>query len=217
MDWKSFKEGVKVLITTDGTRLGADQWVDAQIRACAIDLQREIPSYQIDHETFYTHEELALESDEALAAFGTVPAFAHVKEWWNINSDDAEDASIKNRVKLKEFPWPHRQELIEHGIKRYGPRYTIGPDRKDFYITPPLDEEHLLLIKWDGIQREWVDANPVPFPPSAIQAAYYWVKGMARLDLDSNNNGVVFFREDARNPGLYQTERNALWREANAR
>lgn len=45
--WKEFKDEVKSLLTTDGNRRGATAFVDLQLRAAVLDLQRYILRYRI--------------------------------------------------------------------------------------------------------------------------------------------------------------------------
>jgi hypothetical protein len=51
--WKEFKDEVKSLLTTDGNRRGATTFVDLQIRAAVLDLQRAIQRYRVGHEDTY--------------------------------------------------------------------------------------------------------------------------------------------------------------------
>jgi hypothetical protein len=213
MTWKEYKDGVYEFLTSDAERFGTEKFIEQLVRGAAIDLQIHIPRFQFDQSTFYTHLELAQDRN---ASVGSVPLGARVKEWWLIDSDLKETPNPDNKVLLEEFNWSDRESLAVNGIKCTGrPAYTLGPDRKDFYITPALDEETNLLINWDGVQRDWEDETPISFPEAAIRAAYYFVKGHILLDTDDNSKGLIYFNESARNPGWYQEARSTLYIEAN--
>lgn len=51
--WKQFKDEVKSLLTVDGNRRGATTFVDLQLRAAVLDLQRYIQRYRQAHENTY--------------------------------------------------------------------------------------------------------------------------------------------------------------------
>lgn len=83
--WKQFKDEVKSLLTTDGNRRGATTFVDLQLRAAVLDLQRYIPRYRQSHENTYakanfTHDGKA--SRIALPDGEIREAYVTRYKWW---------------------------------------------------------------------------------------------------------------------------------------
>jgi hypothetical protein len=104
-------------------------------------------------------------------------------------------------------PWEERFRLLcgqcEHRL--YG--YALSPNGKMFAIHPAVNDETELLLVWDGLKRDFEDADVVPWPEDAAEAVAAYVKWRILLEIDKN---PVLAREQQ---AIWQSGRLALYRD----
>jgi hypothetical protein len=87
--WEEFKSNVKVMLTVDGDRVGAEEFVDKKIRLGVLDVQHVIKRYRTGHQDTYTSADV---QQHRAASKVTLPEECQPRDCFVIRSkDDDED------------------------------------------------------------------------------------------------------------------------------
>lgn len=156
------------------------------MRNAVVDLQRYITAYQVGHTTTYVASDL---EEREYAMLGNLPtgAIPHAFYTYSIEPD-SEGATHENckRNRMDFWPWNNRQYLICHPCEQRLYAYSISPQGKTFIIRPVLNADTKLLLVWQGLKIDFVDADTVPWPEEAAEAVAAYVKWRILLEIDKN-------------------------------
>jgi len=218
MTWKEFNDGVRKLLTADADRVNIQDFIDLNIRAAAIDLQGSIETFTLDHSTIIPIEDMVPDGD---TMWGYLPDGAEVTGMETIDDEDyvdpggdtTKDASRCYRTKLYPCKWEDRHDLACGRVCPDRALYAIGPDNRNFYIYPKVEEDvKHLVIHWNGTKLDFNDNEEINFPEQTQMAVYYWVKGHILSDIDSDvAAGLRYYNEVPDSAAHYQTARRNLW------
>lgn len=173
-------------LTVDAERRGLETFRERMMRNAVVDLQRYITAYQEGHTTTYEAADL---TTMEYAMQGNLPTGAVPHAFYiysNEEDDDGDAHPLCNRNRLDFWSWMDRQTLIccPCEIRLYA--YTISPQGKTFIIHPILNDDTELLLVWQGLKIDFVDADVVPFPEEAAEAVAAYVKWRILLEVDKN-------------------------------
>lgn len=171
MTYLEFKTAVKVLLTVDANRLGAESYVDQMIRQAVLDVQYFVPFYQLDHATTYAPADM---TSQGLASVGTLPGGAKLEDAWFVQTNEE-----CCRFPMFPYPWEKRYDLVCGSVCSsvcYEPYFlAIDPKGNNFYAYPALSDGYELVIYWDGLRLEFVDGDTVPFDEAMVMAVAEFV------------------------------------------
>lgn len=202
MTWGDFQTQVKELLTVDAQRTGsgAPDFVNRQIRAAVIDIQRNIRAYRVGHETLYEPNDLKAWGE---ASLGTLPWKAKVREV-RMMRQQLGVCECEWR-EADSYDWEKRYNLItgQACLNAGWPLCAINPDGTTFIVAPQLhpastaadatEEEatsYKLSVVWDGVRDLWFsNQEQTPFDEPMVYVAGDFVKGECcrhfREDLES--------------------------------
>lgn len=209
MTYGDFVTTVLEHLSVDAERRGLEDFRAQMIRNAVINLQRFIPSYQQNHTT--TYHEADLQAEE-YGAIGNLPEGAIPSAFYIVSTEvDSEDVAHPycNRDRMDYWPWEQRQHLLCTQCERRLYAYSLSPDRKMFVIHPALNDETYLLLVWNGLKRDFENADEVPWPEEAAEPVAAYVKWRILLEIDKN---PALAREQL---AIWQNGRLALYRDQN--
>ena len=186
MTWADYMAVVEEHLSVDAARRGLEDFRERTMRNAVVDLQRYITAYQQGHTTTYVAADL---TTNEYAMQGNLPAGAIPHAFYiysNEEDDDGDPHPACNRNRLDFWPWVRRQELIccPCDIRIYA--YSLSPMGKNFVIHPVLNDDTELLLVWQGLKINFVDADEVPFPEESAEAVAAYVKWRILLEIDKN-------------------------------
>jgi hypothetical protein len=85
MEWGDFKEQIETNLTVDADRMGTEDFIEQQIRACCIDLMQFIPRYRTGFQSVFNYEDAGA---EGACSKGDLPENARVTGAWTMRSAD---------------------------------------------------------------------------------------------------------------------------------
>lgn len=109
--WKQFTDEVKVLLSVDRNRLGAEDFTALHIRQAVIDLQDVIKRYRTGHQNFYRHTDV---SPYRTASKVTLPQEAQVRDSYLIRWKE-DDAALTGLTTLSSADTSLRPQLVASG------------------------------------------------------------------------------------------------------
>lgn len=68
-----------------------------------------------------------------------------------------------------------------------------GKDRGNIYIAPWIQSTESVVLRWDGIKRQWNDADPIDDEPMLKRAIRAWVMREHAKDWDRDYNAAQVF------------------------
>ena len=194
--WSEFVAEVKKLLPIESQRIGvgstATDYLTSLIRQGAIELQRVIDGFKINHETIYFRDDMA---QEGLAMRLTKPpqsAFRGLSIFRN------EDGAIVSRFHSVSYPWEKRFDLINGLVPSNDGvcRYSIDPGGYTCYVYPTPDDQDLMVsLFWDGQKFDFKDDEQVPFSEPAALAVSYFVKANTSIEVEDGIQNSVRFQE----------------------
>lgn len=297
MTWGDFKTEVRTLLLAYATTDGVQDYIDRQILAGIVDLQRTIPFYQIGHQDVLTENdsisegstsrfampngriesvwlrfnETASEEDASVlvSGGGAFYALARGRYVWNdlasayviegggftvaqssgrwvLNDEEAEAVLAQHTTTGVEFPWQGEWEpwdfpaetniptissyspdvQVELGLSQVGGdefRAMIGGDtdrkgrvfidtkRAVFYVTPALNPETLLVLRWSGVKTSFEDEDETKFDGEAVHAVSEFVLSRLIRSVDKD------LRQAQAHEEAYVTLKRKLFSDFNAR
>ena len=172
---------VRLHLTADGDRKGANDFIDSMIdranddltqfadwvrrtiRQGVLDLQDYIPAFRLPNETTYTSTDVVA---DGYTSKGRLPELGDPRQMWVTYTDP--DTAECTRHELKFSPWVTRYpDMIQ--AQECSPLFTISPNGDRFWITPSLaDANWKLIIRWDGIKLSYQDTETVPFGDESV-------------------------------------------------
>lgn len=208
MIYSAYVAMVEEQLSVDAERRGLENFRAQQIRNSVVDLQRFIRGYRKGHTTTYQLADLV---QVGCAMRGTLPDGAIPEAFWiqstaAVTSPPCDvDAPVRNRLDF--FNWNDRDYLANTPCERRLYAYCISPYSRYFVIHPALNDETELLLVWEGLKRDFADADVVPWPEDASEASAAYVKWRIILEIDKN---PVLAREFF---SIYSSKRLALFRD----
>jgi hypothetical protein len=228
--WADFIVLVDEHLGVDATRRGIEKLRLRAARDAVLDLQRYIRAYRQGHQTTYLSTNLSVVTN---AHLGALPPQAKPKAFYTISTALAAGAGSSpdfdsgdfdpgdfdttgstpelvdpncQRNRMRFHPWRDRRSMVcRTGKCDY--LYTISPFSKQFLISPLINDETKLLLIWDGLKLDFLDADDVPFPAQAAEAVGAYAKWKILLEVDKRPD---LAREQF---ALYTLKRLALYRE----
>lgn len=192
--WEQFKEAVNTLLTVDAARRGMEDVIERWINQAVIDIQSHVPELRASHTQTYIVDDLTVNS---LCLTGELPDGAKVREVYQTKI-----GTSSARLSFTGYPWDQRHDLKAGNVPTGKYLIAIDPRGGEFWIYPPIDEEHRLEVFWDGKKIDFEDADPVSFPEDMEQVVANWVSAqVARKvdqDLTMHNSFMNDYREGRR-------------------
>lgn len=78
-------------------------------------------------------------------------------------------------------------------------------ERGKIFVAPWIQSTETIILKWDGIKREWGDTDAVPSDPKLKLAVQYWVLKDHAMNYDRNMAEAQMFEAQ------YRQVRSELW------
>jgi len=103
--------------------------------------------------------------------------------WQFPSTQAASGGSLTDPAPLLPFKWSDRSALVSGKQAINGNSFclTIAPDAKTFLVYPAIDDNHQIVINWDGVRNTFAPTDVVPFDEEcAGVVAEYVTAFMAR-------------------------------------
>lgn len=209
MIWSDFMDLVNEHLGVDANRRGTENLRNRAARDAIIDLQRFIRAYRQAHRTTFLVAGLTTVTKAHLGALpaGAKPKAFYIISTGDVNGDGTTDDPNCMRNRLTRVAWEDRRAMIcgRVGCRKY--LYAISPFSAQFLVHPLINDETKLLLVWDGLKMDFVDADEVPFPIQAAEAVAAYMKWKLLLNVDKR---LDLAREEY---ALYVARRLSLFRE----
>lgn len=198
MTWAEFKAAVDELLPVERKRLGAQPFIDRQIRLAVGDIQRLFPYYRNGITATINADQF---SDEGYTSRGTLPAGASLREMYYVKVGTTWD-TIRVRWPISEWEFSNRNDLRAGmaTIGKYGTGFRYALERRDgarpIWIYPKVATGYAVQVVYDAIEGRgttaFVDSDGVPFDSPVVDLVYLWVKAKLAREVDEN---LQLFRE----------------------
>jgi hypothetical protein len=180
MTWAEFNTLVRTHLTQYARVQGVQDWIDLLIKAAAHDLQRTIEFYRDGHTDVLAAADLVA---DGFAQRGDVPA----GKWVSAKIVKYADAAlVEDEFDLVEqVPWTYTQAM-RAGLVNDMPVLAVDDNRREFLMTPALNDESRLVIEWNGVKTDFADLDTVPFDDKFAEACaeYVLARVVRRVDHD---------------------------------
>lgn len=217
MTWAQLTTAVNEDLGPDGTRRGIETLRIRAQREAIIDLQRYIRAFRTGHTTTYNVADLTTVS---YAHAGTLPDQAKPKAFYIISTGDIVDPPtiddpncVRNRLEF--VAWENRRAMICNScdLSRYV--YSVSPYSRQFLVHPLINDETKLLLVWDGLKMDFVDADVMPtsIPEWAAEALAAFIKFKILSIIDRRPDLAAMQYNPVTKTGVYAEKRLALYRE----
>jgi hypothetical protein len=213
MIWSAFKTLVDGSLAVERKRLGAQTFIDAQVRIAVGDLQSFIPYYRKGITTTLEEDDL---SSDGFASKGSIPRGAALRELYHVKT-----GSMWVRRPMVPYEFSLRNDLragvLSIGTERSQFRFVL--DKRDggktFWVYPRVTEGYAVQIVWDAIigrtNADYLDADEVPFDEPFADAVHEFVKWKLTREVDRNVSLSREYRDG------YRLARAKLFAEAEER
>jgi hypothetical protein len=191
MTWAEFKAVVLELLSTDGTRMGAEDLVNRHIRAACLDLQHYIPYYTMGHDVVYEADDTVRHGEASLC---TLQPTLRLHDTFIVTSgtDSETGDAVERRTPLDPYPWKNRYDLVNGGVGLNDQRgkISIEPRGSLFYVYPaipdpvPDGETWQIHTRMDGVLLDIEDTDNTLFDEPAALAVSLWVKSYLARDVE---------------------------------
>ena len=204
--WSEFVAEVKKLLPIESQRIGvgstATDYLTSLIRQGAIDLQRAIDGFKINHETIYHREDMV---QEGLAMRLVKPPQSAFRGLSIFRNDAGE---IVSRFDGVAYPWAKRFDLINGVVPSNDGvcRYSIDDAGYTCYVYPmPEDQDLMVSLFWDGQKFDFKDDEQVPFSEAAALAVSYFVRSNTSLEVEDGMQNSTKYAE------LFERQKTKLY------
>jgi hypothetical protein len=194
MTWLTFKDAVLTLLTVDRSRLGAEDFIQQQIRYGVGDIQRLISYYRQGMRTVYTPSDATVSVD-GFASIITLPIGSHFREIYYVSQ-----TNTKARRSLREYAFSTRHDLVAGvvNIGSIGQWFRYAVDQRDgarsMWIYPAIVSGFQVEFIWDALLGRSVaapnypDSTEVPFDEPVQLLVAEWVKAKLAREVDRDLN-----------------------------
>ena len=173
-------------LSVDAERRGLEDFRERMAKNALVDLQRFIRSYRVGHSTTYEAADL---QEEEYGMIGNMPTEAVPEAFYTLSTeldDDGVAHPYCKRNRMDFWPWESRKTLLCSSCEQTLYAVAIAPYGNMFVIHPVVNDETQLLLVWEGIKSNFVDADTVLFPEQSAEAVAAYIKWRILLEIDKN-------------------------------
>lgn len=194
MTWLTFKDAVLTLLTVDRNRLGAEDFIQRQIRYAVGDIQRLISYYRQGMRTVYAPSDATVSVD-GFASIITLPIGSHFREIYYVSQ-----TNTKARRSLREYAFSTRHDLVAGvvNVGALGQWFRYAVDQRDgarsMWIYPAIVSGFQVEFIWDAllgrsvVAPNYPDSTEVPFDEPVQLLVAEWVKAKLAREVDRDLN-----------------------------
>lgn len=196
MKWSEFSDKVNALLAVERRRLGAQPFIDQQIRLAVGDVQRLLDYYRRGMVTTIEVDGL---TRDGFSSKGKLPAGANLREAYHVKT-----GTMWARRPLNDYPFSNRNDLRAGVVNIESGRFLIAIDHreKDFWVYPRVTKGYAVQVVWDAIVGRGnveYDANDeVPFDEPVVQLVYDYVKMRLCKEVDRDMRSAVEYERSYR-------------------
>lgn len=209
LKWGDITDRVRILLNASASVVGADGFIDEQMRQCAINLQTRIPSFWPMRVSAFSPDDLLVDGRMSV---GRLPLGASPTEYYIVDADDddltaEEQQHHHERGMLKIWPWENRFDLQQGRIPYPQQGYiSIAPNNADFVIYPIIETTDRLVIHYRKKKTKFAECDSTGFPDDVVDAIYAWTKAALASDIDGDAETALRFRSGKfiGTPGKYE-------------
>lgn len=178
MNWGEFKDLVKEHLPLDAEREGIQQFLPNIIKAAALDMQSHVFFYRKNHETLLVYEDFALDNK---ASTGALPDGAMLNEAYLIFDVDSSGGAASDvdasedtckKIRLSPYSWRDRFNLV-CGCETEG-KIAVS-EHGEIYVYPAVESGDGVLLYYDQLKSDFLDAESVPFDQECGYAVSLYV------------------------------------------
>lgn len=182
MTWNEFTTIIHGLVTVDARRLGIatgrNNFLDLMIRQAVLEVQSFIDFYKQGHETTYGADDL---TQMNMASAGVLPPDCEPLDCYH-----ARVGKPCARQPIWPYDWQNRNDLVCGSAKVFNNQFwmAIDPAGKGFLTYPRVDDDHQLILTYNGLKLEFEDADQVPFDEEMALAIAEFCKAKVSREVD---------------------------------
>ena len=208
LKWGEITDRVRTLLNASAGVVGAEGFVDEQMRLCAINIQTRIPAFWPLRVSAFSPDDLIIDGSMSV---GRLPANVSPVEYYIVDADD-DDLTEEERQHHHErgmlviWPWSNRFDLQRGEIPYKSNGFiSFAPDNCNFVVYPVIDQTDRLVVHYREKQTAFAANDITGFPDDVVDAIYAWTKAALADDIDGDAETALRFRSGRFNaPGRYE-------------
>lgn len=191
MKWSVFKTGVDELLAVERRRLGAQPFIDRQVRLAIGHVQRLISYYRKGIVSTYEIDDV---QKDGFASRGVLPRGASIREIYHIKV-----GSLWIRRPVGMYPFANRNDLRVGVVTaaQFVIAFDVRGGGQDFWLYPGISDGYAMQVVWDALvgrtDVEYADSDEVPFDEPVQSIVYSYVKSKLALEVDNDINASNTF------------------------